>query len=57
MDPKIYLSLLSVSDVWVSGRRLLRDRQLTTLDEQLIVAKARKWGDALKAFKEATAAQ
>lgn len=32
-----------VTDVWVAGKRLLHERQLTTLDEQAILAKARQW--------------
>ncbi len=32
-----------VSDVWVAGRHLLKDRQLTTLDEEAILARARQW--------------
>ncbi len=32
-----------VSDVWVAGRQLLKDRQLTTLDRQDIRARARAW--------------
>lgn len=34
----------AVTDVWVAGRRLLRDRRLTTLDVQAIVARAAEWG-------------
>jgi 5-methylthioadenosine/S-adenosylhomocysteine deaminase len=33
-----------VSDVWVAGRRLLADRQLTTLDLSETVQRARAWG-------------
>lgn len=32
-----------VSDVWVAGERLLKDRQLTQLDVQAIIAKAHYW--------------
>lgn len=32
-----------VTDVWVAGKRLLHERQLTTLDERAILAKARQW--------------
>ncbi len=32
-----------VSDVWVAGRRLLRNRALTTLDADDIVSRARTW--------------
>jgi 5-methylthioadenosine/S-adenosylhomocysteine deaminase len=32
-----------VSDVWVAGRHLLKERQLTTLDEEAILARARQW--------------
>lgn len=33
-----------VSDVWVAGRRLLRDGQLLTVDEDRVRARARHWG-------------
>jgi 5-methylthioadenosine/S-adenosylhomocysteine deaminase len=36
-----------VSDVWVMGRRLLRGRQLTTLDSEDIIARARAWRERL----------
>lgn len=32
-----------VSDVWVAGRRLLAEHQLTTLDLAAILARARHW--------------
>ncbi len=32
-----------VSDVWVAGKRLLRQRRLTTLDEDEILARAADW--------------
>ncbi len=32
-----------VTDVWVGGRPLMRHRQMLTLDEQSILAKARTW--------------
>jgi 5-methylthioadenosine/S-adenosylhomocysteine deaminase len=38
-----------VSDVWVAGRRLLNRGQLTTLDEQRILDKARVWRDKIVA--------
>jgi 5-methylthioadenosine/S-adenosylhomocysteine deaminase len=38
-----------VSDVWVAGRRLLRDRQLTTLDIAEISQKASAWREKLSA--------
>ncbi len=36
-----------VSDVWVAGQHLLKERVLTTLDQQAIVAKARQWGEKI----------
>jgi len=36
-----------VSDVWVAGKRLLAQGQLTTLDMQAVLAKARQWRDKL----------
>jgi len=32
-----------VSDVWVAGRRLLEERQLTTLDEARILSSCQEW--------------
>lgn len=32
-----------VSDVWVAGRHLLKDRELTTLNEQNLIRKTREW--------------
>ena len=36
-----------VSDVWVAGRHLLKDRQLTTLDETAILETARQWREKI----------
>ncbi len=36
-----------ISDVWVAGRHVLRDRALTTLDESMIMERARAWHDKL----------
>ena len=32
-----------VSDVWIAGRRLLRDRELLSMDEQQVLQSAREW--------------
>ncbi|MFO7604175.1 MAG: amidohydrolase family protein, partial [Gammaproteobacteria bacterium] len=37
-----------VTDVWVAGQQLLKERQLTTLDEQQILTRARQWQDRLQ---------
>ncbi|WP_407297020.1 TRZ/ATZ family hydrolase [Stutzerimonas zhaodongensis] len=37
----------SVRHVWVAGKQLLDDRQLTRMDEQRLVASAREWGDRI----------
>lgn len=39
-----------VSDVWVAGKQLLKDRQLLTLDDQEILQKSREWQSELKKF-------
>jgi len=36
-----------VSDVWVAGQHLLKERVLTTLDRQAILNKARQWGEKI----------
>jgi 5-methylthioadenosine/S-adenosylhomocysteine deaminase len=33
----------NVSNVWVAGNHLLKDRILTTLDEKVILEKAKEW--------------
>jgi len=37
-----------VTDVWVAGKHLLKERALTTLDEQKIMNKTRIWNDKIK---------
>jgi 5-methylthioadenosine/S-adenosylhomocysteine deaminase len=37
-----------VTDVWVAGRQLLNDRQLTTLDESKVIQDARQWANSIK---------
>lgn len=39
-----------VSDVWVAGRHLLKERQLTTLDEEAILLQAARWQQKLHPF-------
>ncbi|MEJ2645457.1 MAG: TRZ/ATZ family hydrolase [Gammaproteobacteria bacterium] len=41
-----------VTDVWIAGRHLLKDRQLTTLDPEEITARARQWGRQIRATDE-----
>jgi 5-methylthioadenosine/S-adenosylhomocysteine deaminase len=41
-----------VSDVWVAGQHLLKDRVLTTLDQQAIAAKAQQWGEKIQMSDE-----
>lgn len=38
-----------VTDVWVAGKQLMKNRKLTTLDEQELKAKAKEWGEKIKA--------
>jgi 5-methylthioadenosine/S-adenosylhomocysteine deaminase len=42
-----------VSDVWVAGERLLRDRHLTSLDLDQVIGSATLWGNKIKAAKSA----
>lgn len=37
-----------VTDVWVKGKQLLKNRKLATLDEKELIAKAQKWGTKIK---------
>jgi 5-methylthioadenosine/S-adenosylhomocysteine deaminase len=37
-----------VTDVWVAGRQLLKERRLTTLDGNDILARTRGWRDRIQ---------
>jgi 5-methylthioadenosine/S-adenosylhomocysteine deaminase len=37
-----------VTDVWVAGKQLLKNRVLTTLDEAEIISRAKEWGEKLR---------
>jgi len=37
-----------VSDVWIAGKHLLKDRQLTQIDQEEIIAKAQAWADKIR---------
>ena len=37
----------NVSNVWVAGNHLLKDRELTTLDENTILEKAVQWQEKI----------
>ncbi len=37
-----------VTDVWVAGKQLVKNRQLTTLDEAAILKKAQTWRDRIR---------
>ncbi len=41
-----------VSDVWVAGQHLLKERELTTLDLHTIIEKARNWAEKIQAADE-----
>lgn len=36
-----------VTDVWVAGRQLMKARELTTLDEELVIARAKFWQEKI----------
>jgi 5-methylthioadenosine/S-adenosylhomocysteine deaminase len=38
-----------VTDVWIAGRQVLKDRKLTGLDETAVLARARYWREAIAA--------
>jgi len=38
-----------ITDVWVAGKQLMKNRVLMTLDEEELKAKARLWGDKIRA--------
>lgn len=37
-----------ISDVWVQGKHLLKNRKLTTIDEEKVKIKAREWRERIK---------
>jgi 5-methylthioadenosine/S-adenosylhomocysteine deaminase len=37
-----------VDHVWVAGKQLLKNRKLLTLDEELLLSKAKAWGEKIK---------
>lgn len=37
-----------VTDVWVAGKQLMKNRKLLTLDEEELLAKARFWGNKIR---------
>ncbi len=41
-----------VSDVWINGQQVLRDRQFMTLDEHFILSQAQRWGKRIKAQRK-----
>jgi len=41
-----------VTDVWVAGKHLLKERALTTLDEQKILRKTLAWNDKISGQPE-----
>jgi 5-methylthioadenosine/S-adenosylhomocysteine deaminase len=40
-----------VTDVWIDGRRRLRDRSLVDIDEAALRANARRWRDRIAALR------
>ncbi|MCZ6805184.1 MAG: TRZ/ATZ family hydrolase, partial [Proteobacteria bacterium] len=32
-----------ISDVWVAGKQLLKNRELTTINENIVLSKTRDW--------------
>lgn len=41
-----------VSDVWINGQQILKNRQFMTLDEPFILSQARLWGERIKAQRK-----
>jgi len=49
VSPLVYSSTRQqVSDVWVAGRHLLKDRVLTTVDETEVLDRTRQWQDRIR---------
>ena len=38
---------IRVTNVWVAGKRLLKDRVLTTIDEDALIEKIKEWRDVI----------
>jgi 5-methylthioadenosine/S-adenosylhomocysteine deaminase len=41
-----------VTDVWVAGQQLLKERRLTTLDGNDILARTRGWRDRIRSTNQ-----
>ncbi len=37
-----------VTDVWIAGRHVLKERQLTTIDEESVLAQSRQWAERIR---------
>lgn len=49
---KIFLKLnYRVTDVWVNGKYLMKERELTTIDMDEVRQLGEKWNEKLTAFK------
>jgi len=44
----VYVGTKTVSDMWVRGRRLLRDGVVVGVDRRALHAEARQWGDRIR---------
>lgn len=55
MDKEICIIILyySVSDVYVSGKQLLKNRELTTINPYKLFELSQKWVKRLRAFEKA----
>jgi 5-methylthioadenosine/S-adenosylhomocysteine deaminase len=42
-----------VGDVWIAGRRRLRERELVDMDTQAIVANVRQWRERIATIRTA----
>ncbi|KFI22055.1 TRZ/ATZ family hydrolase [Nitrosococcus oceani] len=43
-----------VSDVWIAGQQVLKRRQFTTLDEQLLLSRTQAWAERIKESRKFT---
>jgi len=49
-NPEYSSNRQQVSDVWVAGRHLLKDRELTTLNEKDLIRKTEEWNVKINAY-------
>lgn len=45
------MAVCSVTDVWVSGKQLVKDEKVVGMNEDALLRKAKLWGDKIKTVR------